>query len=224
MDKSLNNSDKIISKDGSHTLYSRKFGEHYHSVFGAVQESKHIFIDALLKPATEKNIKINIFEVGFGTGLNALLTLKFSINNNININYLAVEAYPLETEILNSLNHPDVTEVDKNMFLLLHSKKNKEIIVNGNFKLTVYQNKLQEILLPEDFFNIIYFDAFSPEAQPEMWQLSCFKKLYKATKTGGMLSTYSSKGDVKRALKSAGFKIEKLPGPPGKREFVRAIK
>jgi tRNA U34 5-methylaminomethyl-2-thiouridine-forming methyltransferase MnmC len=220
------NSDKmpIISQDGSHTLFSKRFGEHYHSSFGAIQESSHIFIQAALLPVGKRLKSINLFEVGFGTGLNALLAYQFALQNNIKINYYSVEAFPIDRQTAGKLNYPELVDLSPELFLKIHSKKDSKIIVSDFFDLTVYETSLQALHLPENLFDVVFFDAFSPESQPEMWSQETFNRIYSSMKRGGVLTTYSSKGIVKRALKSAGFSIEKLPGPPGKREFVRAVK
>ncbi len=220
-----NSSNKVVvSNDGSSTLFSSRFGEHYHSTFGAVQESKHIFIGAGLAPLTSKNSMLNIFEVGFGTGLNALLTLQYAFKNNLRVNYVAVEAFPVDKQEVTGLNYPGLLNVDTAVFEAMHKVSETAVDITPFFSLKVIKGTLQETDLEHHFFDLIYFDAFSPETQPEMWQQSCFEKIYAAMKRGGVLTTYSCKGSVKRALKAAGFSIEKLPGPPGKREFLRAQK
>ena len=224
MKKSAESSKPVVTGDGTHTLYSTRFGEHYHSSFGAVQESEHIFIEAALAPVAEKTITINLFEAGFGTGLNALLAYRFAENRRININYVAVEAYPVTMEVVKQLNYPVLTDVNPELFWKMHGIKNRNIEVSSRFNLTVYESTLQDYRFNDGFFDVVFFDAFSPESQPEMWRQSCFDRIYAGMKTGGVLTTYSSKGIVKRALKAAGFSIEKLPGPPGKREFIRAVK
>jgi tRNA U34 5-methylaminomethyl-2-thiouridine-forming methyltransferase MnmC len=214
----------IISQDGSHTLFSKRFGEHYHSSFGAIQESSHIFIQAALSPFGKKLKSINLFEVGFGTGLNALLAYQFALQNNIIINYYSVEAFPVNSETVWELNYPELIDLPAELFLKMHSKKDSGIVISDLFNLTVYETSLHALHLPENLFDVVFFDAFSPESQPEMWSLDVFNRIYSSMKRGGVLTTYSSKGIVKRALKAAGFYIKKLPGPPGKREFVRAVK
>lgn len=221
----MDNDNKIIiTQDGSDSLHSKLFNENYHSVFGAVQESNHIFIDAVLKPVSKNSNEVKIFEVGFGTGLNALLTYNFSLKNRLKIEYHSVEAYPISLEVAKSLNYPGILNIDKPIFLKMHLANDNETKISENFTLKVFHSKLQETELPEEYYDCIYFDAFSPETQPELWKQSCFDKLYKALKPEGLLSTYSSKGVVKRALRAAGFKVKRLPGPPGKREFLIAIK
>jgi len=219
-----NNNTLQVSRDGSHTLMSQHFGETYHSSFGAVQESNHIFMDAALGFVKGGLMRISVFEVGFGTGLNALLAYKYARDNHIEINYVAVEKYPVEMSVVEQLNYPSLLSLEKDLFLKMHGAKGKEVLLSPFFKLTVIEAALQDYPMPEDFFNVVFFDAFSPESQPEMWKQSCFEKIYQSMQAGGVLTTYSSKGIVKRALKAAGFSIEKLPGPPGKREFVRAVK
>ncbi len=211
-----------LTKDGSHTLWSEQAKENYHSVFGAIQESRHIFIQAGLQVFSYKTEPINILEIGLGTGLNALLSFQWSEENNIPVDYFAIEAYPLDISIIKKLNYPEILSISKKTFFSIH-QKNKEKI--GSF----FSFQMQEIMLEtyfpkRNFFDLIYFDAFSPDVQPEMWTETNFRKLYDSLKPGGFMVTYSTKGTVKRALKSVGFKIEKLPGPPGKREFLRAKK
>ncbi|RLD88296.1 MAG: SAM-dependent methyltransferase [Bacteroidetes bacterium] len=217
-------SDIVLSKDGSHTLFSSRFGEHYHSSFGAIQESMHIFIRAGLTSITPQNNRLNVFEVGFGTGLNALLTFRHTLSNAVSINYFAVEAYPVGDEVVVGLNYPALLKVEPEIFVAMHHSPGQLTAITPFFNLALMPVRLQDVELESDYFDIVYFDAFSPDTQPEMWVVSCFEKIYKAMKRGGVLITYSCKGSVKRALKSVGFLIEKLPGPPGKREFLRAGK
>ncbi len=215
---------KIKSKDGSDTLFSEKFNEHYHSTFGAVQESEHIFINAGLKPVAQQKKEINIFEVGFGTGLNALLTYKFAFANNLKINYHSIEAFPVDQKTISSMNYPEILGLNGELFKEMHSAENNIKTISEFFSILVITDKIQNYTPLKEFYDIIYFDAFSPGTQPGMWTEEIFGKIYDSLKIGGILTTYSSKGIVKRALKSVGFKIEKLPGPPGKREFVKAVK
>ncbi len=220
-----NSSNKVVvSSDGSSTLFSSRFGEHYHSTFGAVQESKHIFIEAGLVPLANENSVLNIFEVGFGTGLNALLTLQYAFKNNLKVNYVAVEAFPVDALTVTGLNYPELLNIDTAVFEAMHKVSVTAVAITPFFSLKVIKGTLQETDLERHLFDLVYFDAFSPETQPEMWQASCFSKIYAAMNIGGVLTTYSCKGIVKRALKAAGFSIKKLPGPPGKREFLRAHK
>jgi len=219
-------SDRVqITKDGSHTLYCDMLGETYHSAFGAIQESRHIFIEAGLNKQLAGNMsKINILEVGTGTGLNVLLTLIQLENSDFSVNYDGFEPFPISNKEANVLNYPELLNADVEKFNLIHSAVNKPVILNENFVFKNYCKRIEDAELPDNYYNVIYFDAFSPDAQGELWNTAVFRKLYKSMTSGGVLTTYSCKGMVKRALIEVGFGIEKLPGPPGKREFLRAVK
>jgi len=211
--------------DGSHTLYSDKIGENYHSSFGAIQESKHIFIDAGLDTIINKDIdKVRILEVGVGTGLNVLLSYLWGKINNIYIEYSGYEPYPISTNEISLLNYPAQLNVDDNIFVSIHENIGKTNNLTSSFSISITEDQIQNAKLKANYFDVVFFDAFSPNAQPELWTPEVFKLLFDTMKTGGVLTTYSCKGTVKRAMKEAGFKIEKLPGPPGKREFLRAWK
>ena len=213
----------IITDDGSHSLYSNKYGEQYHSSFGAIQESEHIFISGGLNYFAD-NDRINVLEIGTGTGLNVLLTFMQSERRNMSIEYDGIELFPPNKKILEQLNYPNELKVNRSVFDLIHSSRNEVIDLSENFRFRNYLESVHSVELENDKYNIVYMDAFSPEIQPEMWSVNVFKKINKSMNLGGVLTTYSCKGVVKRALKSAGFIIEKLPGPPGKREFLRATK
>ncbi len=216
--------DIVLTSDNSHTFFNKNVGEHYHSTFGAIQESEHIFIGAGLKYLAERISDISILEMGFGTGLNALLSLKFALENNLTIDYFGIEAFPIQMEDAEKLNYPTVLEMEKEVFLEMHKIDEGFIEMGNRFRLQKVLGKLEETELPQGKFDLVYFDAFSPEAQPELWTEEVFTKIFNSMKSGGVLTTYSCKGIVKRALRSAGFKIKRLPGPPGKREFLRAEK
>jgi tRNA U34 5-methylaminomethyl-2-thiouridine-forming methyltransferase MnmC len=213
----------IKTEDGSYTIYVPGMNEHYHSVHGAVQESMHIFINSGLKFC--KSDIINIFEVGFGTGLNALLTATESLKSNKIINYTAIEKYPVETNLIDSLNYSQYAgESGKEIFAGIHSAEwGKKIQITENFNLLKLKDDLTTSKT-KDHFNIIYFDAFGPDKQPEMWTMEIFEKISKVTSSGGIFVTYSAKGEVKRNLRATGFSVDLLPGPPGKRQIIRAIK
>ncbi len=213
----------VITGDGSSTLFNATIGEHYHSTFGAIQESRHIFIEAGLVPFLGQK-DIQVFEVGFGTGLNALLTMKVGAEHRIPINYTAIELFPISLTAASSLNYPEILQMEREAFLKLHQSDEVKTDISPMFFLDKTVVSFPDMAIDKERFHVVYFDAFSPEAQPEMWTEAGFKKLFEALKTGGVLVTYSCKGMVKRAMKSAGFRIEKLPGPPGKREFLRAWK
>ncbi len=218
----MKESNPIETKDGSHTLYSETAGEHYHSTYGAVQESEHIFIRAGLDGFAGQKNELRVLEIGFGTGLNALLTLKWAEKNRRKVSYTGVEAFPLAENTVAKLNYAGLLGISEDVFLKLH-RSAKRLAVSPFFTLRVLHEKFQDFFPENQAFDVVFFDAFSPENQPEMWTVEGFKKLFDALADSGVLVTYSCKGTVKRALKAAGFRIEKLPGPPGKREFLRAV-
>ena len=216
-----------LTADGSHTLFVPLINEHYHSVFGAIQESRHIFINAGLNALPENLPAINILEIGFGTGLNALLTCLEKRDSAPCIRYLALERYPLPIEMTSQLNYPDrLQHVNaSDIFLELHiAEWNKWAAITEMFVLFKLSMDIHDFTPEKEMFDLVYFDAFGPEVQPEMWTPEVFGKMYMALNRGGILVTYSCKGMVKRNLKGAGFSLEKLPGPPGKREMLRATK
>ena len=216
----------IKTADGSDSLFVKDLNEHYHSTHGAIQESRHVYIDAGLKYISSNNNSINILEIGFGTGLNALLTSIEAEKLKLNINYSTLEAYPLDMEIINKLNYADCVsgENQKEIFTTIHTCEwEKCIPISPFFNLHKIKNTLQEIEFT-DTYNLIYFDAFAPNVQPEMWTEEVFTKLYSVLKPNGSIVTYCAKGEVKRTLKKVGFEVESLPGPPGKREMVRGNK
>ncbi len=219
----MKNPELKITEDGSHTLYVPEIDECYHSTHGSVQESRLIFIQyGFLESKKEE---VNILEIGFGTGLNAFLTLVETKKLEKKVNYTAVELYPVETSKAILLNYPELIENSKRSdFEKLHTSEwNKWEEISPNFRL----NKIKGDFTKTDFtdnFDVIYFDAFSPEKQPEMWTTELFRKLYLCSSKNAILTTYCCKGAVKRAMKDAGFLVEKLPGPIGKREILRAKK
>jgi tRNA U34 5-methylaminomethyl-2-thiouridine-forming methyltransferase MnmC len=214
----------IITSDGSHSLYLKDKNETYHSRHGAIQESLHVFIGAGLKPLIESGEKeIKILEIGFGTGLNALLTLQEAEKSKLSIEYTSLEAFPLGNEITRQLNY-GATLNAPDEFGKLHSSSWAEAAeVSPHFRLKKIHTRLENFST-EEKFNLIYFDVFAPTVQPELWTGEIFRKMYALLETGGILVTYCSKGDVRRAMIAAGFQVEKLPGPPGKREMLRARK
>jgi tRNA U34 5-methylaminomethyl-2-thiouridine-forming methyltransferase MnmC len=223
-------SDKIIvqtTADGSHTLFVPELNEHYHSTNGALQESELVFIHNGLHYIPDCLKEINVLEVGFGTGLNALLTVLEAKKQCRKIHYVAVEPAPVAKEILEKLNFPSIiggTEATGYYKKLHESSWTFPAFLSDYFIISKIQARLEEIMLRDEQFHLVFFDAFGPEVQPELWTEQIFAQLYKCMKPDGILVTYSSKGTVKRALKAAGFTIEKLPGPAGKREVLRAIK
>jgi tRNA U34 5-methylaminomethyl-2-thiouridine-forming methyltransferase MnmC len=218
----------IQTSDGSSSLLNVALNETYHSTHGAIQESAHVFIKNGLQFFIEKNhpASISIFEVGFGTGLNSLLALLFSQENEVQINYTSMEAFPVDWETASQLNYPDQLKREtQNHFQQLHQAEwEKKTKIAETFSLFKVKTPIQNFELSSNQFDIIFFDAFAPAKQPEMWTLQVLEKIVRATKSGGVFVTYCAKGQLKRDLKSLGMIVESLAGPPGKREMVRAIK
>ena len=212
--------------DGSNTFFVAQWDEHYHSIHGAIQESNHVFIDAGLKYFIEKYqpTTIKIYEVGFGTGLNAFLTASYLQNTFVNVEYYASEAYPLSHQEVELLNFTEqMEEQQKELFMKLHTTPwNESVEISNQFILTK-KNEFLESRTSISSIDLIYFDAFAPSAQPELWTEEIFKNLFHDMSNKGILVTYCAKGSVKRALKFSGWKIESIPGPPGKREMTRAF-
>lgn len=215
----------VTTSDGSHTLQLGGIDEHYHSVHGALQESSHVFIQHGLLAAEPLPGPLHILEVGFGTGLNALLTLDHANRHRQHISYLALEPFPLEENEYSLLNFPEVMHAPamQDLYLQMHQGAwGRQLNIGSNFILEKQQQKLQDAVLPGEAFHLVYFDAFAPEVQPGMWTFEVFEKIAGSMKKGGILVTYCAKGEVRRAMKAAGLQVEKLPGPPGKREMTRA--
>lgn len=212
-----------LTEDGSHTLFVPSLNEHYHSVHGAIQESEHVFISAALKECPLQ--RISIFEVGFGTGLNALLTAKYAKENNLNINYVGIEVNPIKIDLIENLNYAQAA--DKELYQQLHSVEwGREQQITDNFFLTKIEADFTNFDFSrwENHFNIIYFDAFAPDVQSEMWSAELFKSMFQIMQAKGIMTTYCAKGEVRRRMQAAGFTVERIPGPPGKREMLRARK
>lgn len=211
-----------ITADGSATMYSPLYDATYHSKHGAVQESMHVFIKHGLEYMVQQkaDTSIAVFEMGFGTGLNALLTANYAIANNVVIDYETLELHPLIAEELEGVNYEDKYGVLKSMHQAAWGMTEH---LHDIFSLTKQEQSLLAYE-PSRLFDVIYYDAFAPSAQPELWTVDIFKKLYAMLNEGGILVTYCSKSDVRRAMLAAGFNVEKLQGPPGKREMLRAHK
>lgn len=225
----------IITADGSKTIQIPEWNEQYHSKHGAIQEANHVFIKhglhhfwhKELNPSKDlKSYNTSILEIGFGTGLNAFITLLEAQKAELNINYCGVEAYPVSENEIKALNYTDTLKAEnsENLFQKLHETSWEEKhIITHNFTLLKQQQLFSEINDIE-FYDIIYFDAFGARVQPELWTETIFEIMYKALKPNGILVTYSAKGSVRRAMQAVGFTVERLPGPPGKREMLRATK
>lgn len=225
--RKLENIELKTTADGSHTLFVPALNEHYHSIHGALQESQLVFTQNGLRHIPECLKEINLLEVGFGTGLNALLTVLEAKKSRRKINYVAIEPNPIDQEFLGQLNYTSMlnsTEAEGYYNKMHKAGWAYPVYLSDYFIISKIQAKLEEVALQDSQFHLIYFDAFGPEVQPELWTEQVFTQLYNCLKPEGILVTYSCKGIVKRALKSAGFSIEKLPGPAGKREVLRAMK
>jgi tRNA U34 5-methylaminomethyl-2-thiouridine-forming methyltransferase MnmC len=213
----------IKTSDGSHTIYVPELDEHYHSIHGAVQESSFIFIKNGFDFCTIN--PVSILEIGFGTGLNVLLTMIKSQVDNRYVDFTSVEKYPLDEKTVKSLNHHEFAgEKGIELYNQIHSSAwNKKISISPKFSLTKLKIDFT-IDKPDGIFDLVYFDAFGPDKQPEMWTAEIFSSVSRLTKKDGVLVTYSAKGEVKRNLKASGFDVTLLPGPPGKRQMIRAVK
>ena len=217
----------VITKDGSNSIYLPQMDEHYHSINGSIAESEHIFIQTGLAEVYKSLDSISILEIGMGTGLNVLTSYEFQRKNDLTINYWGVEAFPLDWDLLQDLNYSNflVSEESSQIFKKIHDLPwNASAQLADRFTLNKIEAKIHEIELPI-YFDLVYFDAFAPVKQEDMWTGEIFKKIYDSMNNGGVLVTYCVKGVVRRRLQSIGFEIEKLPGPiGGKREILRARK
>ena len=218
----------ITTADGSKTIHLPDWDEQYHSKHGAVQEALHVFIESGLHHYHNNNSsqEISILEIGFGTGLNAYLTLIESEKLDLRINYVGIEAHPVSEQEIKILNYPKIIQ-DKSqdyLFDTLHTVNwESKHQITKRFVISKRKQFFEDI---DDLkkYDLIYFDAFGARVQPELWTEIIFKKMFVALKPNGILVTYSAKGSVRRALQSVGFAVERLPGPPGKREMLRATK
>ena len=212
----------IITADGSKTISLPEWNEQYHSKHGAIQEAYHVFIKAGL--SLFKNQDLSILEIGFGTGLNALISLLEYKTQNLKVTYHGIEGYSVALSEIKALNYSEFLNISEAVFLKLHTSNWEEFIqIEEGFRLKK-ENMFFANLSYKNCFDLVYFDAFGPRVQPDLWTETIFKNMYKALKTGGVLVTYSAKGSVRRAMQSVGFSVERLPGPPGKREMLRATK
>lgn len=214
----------ILTRDGSSSIFLPELNETYHSTFGAIQEAKHVFIKNGLSLLNDKSV--SILEIGFGTGLNAFITFLEVIKSNQNVTYVGVEAYPVELDIIENLNYVSQLEAKEYqaIFNEMHqSKWEVENEITSNFNLTKRKQKFEDIT-DLDKYNLIYFDAFGFDVQPELWSEEIFQKMYDALLPNGILVTYACRTIIKNAMKTAGFTVKKLPGAPGKREMLFARK
>lgn len=217
----------VITEDGSSSIFVEEIQEHFHSHFGAIQEAQHIFIqNGFLEKMKSELDQISILEIGFGTGLNCFLTLIESVKSSISVYYEGIEKYPLSKEEYKQLNYASVFEPNQQyLFDQLHeSPWEVPNTILPNFELNKRACSFETATFDFNTFDLVYFDPFSPDKQPEMWELPVIKKVYDSMKKGAILMTYCTKGVVKRTFKEVGFKIEKLPGPIGKREILKVTK
>ena len=233
----------ITTADGSNTIQIEEWNEQYHSIHGAIQEANHVYIkhgllfcidqqkpsienSRTLENTTPTSPDLSILEIGFGTGLNAFLTLLQADKHQLKVRYVGVEAFPISSNEIEALNYTEQLQVSGENMLF---KEMHEISWENDRRLTPYftlqkQQKLFKDITDQSQFDLIYFDAFGARVQPELWTESIFKIMFDALKVNGVLVTYAAKGSVRRAMQSVGFDVEKLPGPPGKREMLRARK
>lgn len=214
------------TEDGSHTLYIPELDEHYHSTHGAVQESLHVYLEAGLHRCNKS--EISLLEIGFGTGLNAFLTLLDTEKSSKTVKYTTLERYPVSLIDTKTLNYGKLLDPSqKERFIQLHSSPWEYWVqITPSFHLKKWQMDVSTLdkFQPEALFDVIYYDAFAPGKQPNMWTEKIFSRLYDLSNQGAILTTYCAKGAVRRMLQSAGYQVERLPGPPGKREILRAVK
>ncbi len=216
----------LTTGDGSITIHLPDWDEQYHSKHGAIAEAQHVFIKTGLHYICDKHAcnTLSILEIGFGTGLNSFLTFLESKQKDFQLKYTGVEAYPIEENEIQGLNYAKLLDVSEEDFQKLHTTEwEVETSISSTFQLTKRKQFFSEIDDKKDF-HLIYFDAFGAKVQPELWTLDIFKKMFDALKNEGVLVTYSAKGSVRRNMEAAGFIVERLPGPPGKREMLRATK
>ncbi|MAQ74920.1 MAG: SAM-dependent methyltransferase [Aquimarina sp.] len=218
----------IKTGDGSTTIHLPDWNEQYHSKHGAINEARHVFIqngfDYILQQRSYNPLKI--LEIGFGTGLNAFITFLEAEKRQQNIHYTGVEAYPVKNDEIELLNYPEELSVKEKQesFMQMHTSDwQSEEKISSVFSLTKRQQFFDEIK-DQKAFDLVYFDAFGARVQPELWTVEIFKKMFAALNDNGVLVTYAAKGSVRRAMQEVGFTVERLPGPPGKREMLRALK
>lgn len=221
--------DIFVTQDGSHSVWSEQFGVSYHSKYGAIQESRHVFIEAGLYPMLEQKNDIRIFEMGFGTGLNAFLSLLVAEKRNKKVFFESVESHPIPLDQAKGLNYSDsLKDLDisnkKEDFVALHdSPWNTTTVLTPHFSLLKWHKRIQDSPLTGQY-DIVFYDAFAPSSQSELWEEEVISKVIEAMNPNGIFVTYCAKGVFKRLLKSLGLQVEGIPGPPGKREMTRGVK
>ncbi len=216
----------ITTADGSHSLLNADLQETYHSSYGAIQESKHVFIRSGLDYWVEHNPrkKIRILEMGFGAGLNAFLTLLATTHSDTPVYYESWEMYPVVQSVIAQLNYGDILNSSQKFISLHEALWEKQVAITPNFVLSKHNGDIQSAPFEESSFDIIYYDAFAPSKQPELWVEEMLKKVTNTLAPGGVWVTYCAKGQVKRDLRSLGLTVEILQGAPGKKEMIRALR
>lgn len=219
----------ITTADGSKTIHIPEWDEQYHSKHGAIQEARHVFLKTGLAHYLSlfpEQKEISILEMGFGTGLNALLTYFESDKYKVSFNYVGAEAFPVSEDEAVAMDY--ASQLEEEDALAIYNKLHEadwedEIEISDSFKLTKRKQKFEDII-DQGVFDLVYFDAFGPRVQPDLWTEAIFSKMFTALKPNGVLTTYCAQGAARRAMQSVGFKVERLQGPPGKREMLRATK
>jgi len=217
-----------ITGDGSHTLWLPELNETYHSTHGALQESQHVFIEQGLsyRCGPGPNLKLQVLEIGFGTGLNALLTAIYAQENELRVDYITLEPFALPEQLINQLNYTQGHQLQKHatLFKQMHNCDWEQAVqLNPFFSITKLGNKVED-WQPKNTFDVVYFDAFAPNKQPDIWHETVLAKLYQVLNPRGVLVTYCAQGQFKRVLASQGFIVESIAGPPGKKEMTRGIR
>lgn len=216
----------ITTSDGSHSLFNEELHETYHSVHGAIQESSHVFINQGLDYylAKFKPESISILEVGFGTGLNTLLTIQHALTKGIRVRYTTLELFPLPEEVWSALNYTAIIGLQESFGIIHRSTWNVMEKILPGFELLKLHISLQDAVFQPGSYDLVYFDAFAPGKQPELWELPLLEKIEEAMNPNAVFVTYCAKGQLKRDLKTLEMSVETLAGPPGKKEMVRAHK
>ncbi len=220
----------IATADGSHSLYAPAFGDTYHSEHGAIREAEHVYIRAGLARWHEQkgaSTRISLLELGFGTGLNALLSLRYAARYGLHLHYVALEAHPISPSLAGLLNYSallSLTKDEQALFEAMHlAGWNDPVRLSPNF---ILEKRLQtfETLSDRAAFDLVYYDAFGPKSQPHLWGEEMVKRVHRALRPGGLMTTFCAQGAFRRNLQAVGFQVERLPGPPGKREMLRACR
>lgn len=214
----------VVTGDGSKTIHMPELNESYHSTHGALQEAEHVFLKFGLSQLDKS--EIDVFELGFGTGLNSILAYRFAEQNNVKINYVGVEAYPVAKEMLDALEYADLlSEDEREVFNKMHEVTwGAEVRLSEFFMFQKIEQKVEDYLAEPNAFDIVFFDAFGPRTQGALWKPEILSKMSTMLREKGVLTTYCAQGQFRRDLKSVGFNVTKVPGPPGKREMTVAFK